>query len=84
MHDKQYREYKSGLAKEQFNKDLAERMAKAGKTMPQPQPAANAQQPTADNDLAAVAMALHMASKPATRPAATLPVIRPTQWKRHF
>ncbi|MBQ8100319.1 MAG: oxaloacetate decarboxylase, partial [Paludibacteraceae bacterium] len=29
MHDKQYREYKSGLAKEQFNKDLLERMEKA-------------------------------------------------------
>ena len=31
MHDKQYREYKSGLAKEQFNKDLLERMEKAAK-----------------------------------------------------
>lgn len=29
MHDKQYREYKSGIAKEQFNKDLLERMEKA-------------------------------------------------------
>ncbi|MBO5977229.1 MAG: oxaloacetate decarboxylase, partial [Bacteroidales bacterium] len=29
MHEKQYREYKSGLAKEQFNKDLLERMEKA-------------------------------------------------------
>ena len=29
MHDKQYREYKSGQAKEQFNKDLLERMEKA-------------------------------------------------------
>lgn len=31
MHDKQYREYKSGQAKEQFNKDLLERMEKAAK-----------------------------------------------------
>ena len=29
MHEKQYREYKSGQAKEQFNKDLAERIQKA-------------------------------------------------------
>jgi pyruvate carboxylase subunit B len=29
MHEKQYREYKSGQAKEQFNKDLFERMEKA-------------------------------------------------------
>ena len=32
MHEKQYREYKSGQAKEQFNKDLLERMEKAAKT----------------------------------------------------
>lgn len=31
MHEKQYREYKSGLAKEQFNKDLLERMENAAK-----------------------------------------------------
>ena len=31
MHDKQYREFKSGIAKEQFNKDLLERMEKAAK-----------------------------------------------------
>ncbi len=31
MHEKQYREFKSGLAKEQFNKDLLERMEKAAK-----------------------------------------------------
>lgn len=31
MHDKQYREYKSGQAKEQFNKDLLERMEKAAR-----------------------------------------------------
>ena len=32
MHEKQYREYKSGQAKEQFNKDLLERMEKAAAT----------------------------------------------------
>jgi pyruvate carboxylase subunit B len=32
MHEKQYREYKSGQAKEQFNKDLFERMEKAAQT----------------------------------------------------
>ena len=31
MHEKQYREYKSGQAKEQFNKDLLERMEKAAR-----------------------------------------------------
>ena len=31
MHDKQYREFKSGQAKEQFNKDLLERMEKAAR-----------------------------------------------------
>lgn len=31
MHEKQYHEYKSGQAKEQFNKDLLERMEKAAK-----------------------------------------------------
>ncbi len=31
MHDKQYREFKSGIAKEQFNKDLLERMEKAAR-----------------------------------------------------
>ncbi len=32
MHEKQYREYKSGQAKDQFNKDLLERMEKAAQT----------------------------------------------------
>ena len=31
MHEKQYREFKSGQAKDQFNKDLLERMEKAAK-----------------------------------------------------
>ena len=30
MHERQYRDYKSGVAKERFNKDLEERKAKAG------------------------------------------------------
>ena len=30
MHERQYRDYKSGVAKERFNKDLAEMKAKAG------------------------------------------------------
>lgn len=30
MHERQYRDYKSGIAKERFNKDLEERKAKAG------------------------------------------------------
>jgi pyruvate carboxylase subunit B len=79
MHDKQYREYKSGLAKEQFNKDLVERMRKAGKPVPEhllPKPE------TSEDELAAVAMAMHMAQQPTEAPAATLPVIRSTQWKR--
>ncbi|MBQ0136996.1 MAG: oxaloacetate decarboxylase [Bacteroidales bacterium] len=57
MHEKQYREYKSGQAKEQFNKDLIERMTKAGKPIPEslrPQPKAG------EADMAAVAMALNM------------------------
>ena len=33
MHEKQYREFKSGQAKDQFIKDLTERMQKAGKDM---------------------------------------------------
>ena len=30
MHERQYRDYRSGVAKERFNKDLEERRAKAG------------------------------------------------------
>jgi len=76
MHDKQYREYKSGLAKEQFNQDLVERMRKAGKPIPEsllPKPEAG------EDDLAAVAMALHLTGKKAVS-AIKLPVIRPTAW----
>ena len=81
MHEKQYREYKSGLAKEQFNQDWIERMRKAGKPIPE---SLLPKQPeiSKDDELAAVAMALHMAQKQALAPAATLPVIRSTAWKR--
>lgn len=63
MHEKQYREFKSGQAKEQFNKDLADRMRKAGKQVPaellaQIEP--KQEEAAADNDMAAVAMALDM------------------------
>ena len=91
MHEKQYREFKSGQAKEQFNKDLAERMRKAGKEVPEnlrqylepvAAPAAPAAaQPASANadDMAAVAMALYMAGKQSGA-AATLPQIHPTTW----
>ena len=83
MHDKQYREYKSGLAKEQFNKDLAERKMKAGKAVPENLLQKTAAQSNASADeMAAIAMALYKAQKPTVAPAATLPVIRSTQWKR--
>ena len=95
MHDKQYREYKSGLAKEQFNKDLVERMLKAGKPVPEnlqqylpqaapAQPIANCQEPKADNDLAAVAYAMYLAGKQHNGAAPTLPVIRPTAWNHKY
>ena len=80
MHDKQYREYKSGLAKEQFNQDLIERMRKAGKPIPEsllPKPSAD------EADLVAVAMALNLSSRPTEAPAATLPIIHSTAWKNY-
>ena len=84
MHDKQYREFKSGLAKEQFNQDLIERMRKAGKPIPEsllPKPEAGA------DDMAAVAMALHLAGKrPATKEGIIkLPTIHQTAWNhKHY
>ena len=58
MHEKQYREFKSGQAKEQFLADLEQRKAKAN------QPSAVSGQPSAsqkaDDDLAAVAYALYL------------------------
>ena len=86
MHDKQYREYKSGLAKEQFNKDLAERQAKAGKASVAA-PAAPAAKPADKNadELAAVAYALYLAGKKPKEGIITLPTIRPTAWNhKHY
>ena len=96
MHDKQYREYKSGLAKEQFNKDLAERMQKAGKPIPtelqkylstaaqtEDRPASPDRAQT-DNDLAAVAYALHLAGKKPKQGIITLPRIKSTAWNHKY
>ena len=79
MHEKQYREFKSGQAKEQFNADLVERMRKAGKPIPEH---LLPKQEATEDEKAAIAMALHLAQKPTVAPAATLPVIRNTSWKR--
>ena len=86
MHDKQYREYKSGLAKEQFLKDLAERRAKAGiqsaPSTPNTQNTPNAQK--ADDEMAAVAMALHLAGKKQKPGTIALPIVRPTAWNHKY
>ena len=94
MHDKQYREYKSGLAKEQFNKDLVERMLKAGKPIPEnlqqymPQAQVNDQLPMTNDqsaDAAAVAYALYLAGQKPKEGIITLPTIRPTAWNhKHY
>jgi pyruvate carboxylase subunit B len=93
MHDKQYREYKSGQAKEQFNKDLAERMQKAGKPVPEElqkylaTPASQASQiaqPAQNNDFAAVAYALFLAGKKPKEGIITLPEIHNTAWNHKF
>jgi len=75
MHEKQYREFKSGQAKEQFRQDLIERIRKAGKPVPQEL------LPKGDDDMAAVATALQLYF---ARPSFT-PVIRrhATAWNRH-
>jgi hypothetical protein len=84
MHDKQYREYKSGLAKEQFLKDLEARRAKAG------QPSAVSPQPSvkpaakSDDEMAAVAMALHLAGKKQKPGTIALPIVRPTAWNHKY
>ena len=81
MHDKQYREYKSGLAKEQFNKELAQKRG-AKVEIPKAAPAA---QNAANNDLAAVAYALYLAGKKPKEGIIALPTIRPTAWNhKHF
>ena len=92
MHDKQYREYKSGLAKEQFNKDLVERMMKAGKPIPEnlqqympAAPTTPTTQTSQNDDLAAVAYALYLAGKQPKEGIITLPTIRPTAWNhKHY
>jgi pyruvate carboxylase subunit B len=94
MHDKQYREYKSGIAKEQFNKDLAERMQKAGKEvpvnlrqyLPQAQMANDKPQMTnAADDMAAVAMALHLAQgKQHKEGIIELPIVHSTAWNHKY
>ena len=91
MHDKQYREFKSGQAKEQFNKDLAERMLKAGKEVPEelqqylPQAAeqsAVSHQPS--DDLAAVAMALSLSGKAHKEGVIELPEVHSTAWNHKY
>ena len=86
MHEKQYREYKSGLAKEQFNKDLAERRAKAGQAQAVPSIPNNQNTQKAQNDdLAAVAYALYLAGKKPKEGIITLPRIHSTAWNnKHF
>jgi pyruvate carboxylase subunit B len=86
MHDKQYREYKSGLAKEQFLKDLEERRAKAGQA-PVAAPVAKSQESGAksQDEMAAVAYALYLAGKKPKEGIITLPEIRPTAWNhKHY
>ncbi len=57
MHEKQYREFKSGQAKEQFLDDLAKRKAAANAPS---QPVAASAPNQANNDEAAIAMALYL------------------------
>jgi pyruvate carboxylase subunit B len=79
MHDKQYREYKSGLAKEQFLQDLEQRRAKAGQASA-PVPAAKPAAKSNEDELAAVAYALYLAGKKPKEGIIALPRVRPTAW----
>ncbi len=83
MHDKQYREYKSGLAKEQFLKDLEERRAKAGHAAA---PVAPIAKPAAksEDELAAVAYALYLAGKKPKEGIITLPEIHHSAWNHKY
>ena len=85
MHDKQYREYKSGLAKEQFLKDLEERRAKAGVVAA---PAVKSQEPKAksqEDEMAAVAYALYLAGKKPKEGIIALPKVHATAWNhKHY
>jgi pyruvate carboxylase subunit B len=81
MHDKQYREYKSGLAKEQFNKELAQKRGI--------QPSAVSNQPSApkssqSDELAAVAYALYLAGKKPKEGIITLPEIHNSAWNHKY
>ena len=82
MHDKQYREYKSGLAKEQFLKDLAKRKGltvESQKTAPLKVESKNA------DDLAAVAYALYLAGKKPKEGIIALPKVHATAWnQKHY
>jgi pyruvate carboxylase subunit B len=84
MHDKQYREYKSGLAKEQFLKDLAERRAKAGVVVESQKTAPLKVESKSDDEMAAVAMALHLAGKKQKPGTIALPIVRPTAWNHKY
>ena len=86
MHEKQYREFKSGQAKEQFNKDLAERMTKVGKPLPDylkealhPASTDNSD----NNDMAAVAMALNLYYNQPTSLMRTQGSFNPYDTRRH-
>ena len=84
MHDKQYSEYKSGLAKEQFNQDLAKRkgleMDNGKLKIENAQPAA-----AKSDDMAAIAMALHLAGKKPKEGIIALPRIKSTAWNhKHY
>ena len=85
MHDKQYREYKSGLAKEQFLKDLEERRAKAGQA-PVAAPVAKSQESgvKSQDEMAAVAYALYLAGKKPKEGIITLPEVQRTAWNHKY
>ena len=80
------------MAKEQFNKDLAERMLKAGKPVPenlqkyiQSTPSAPSVPNTQKEDeLAAVAYALYLAGKKPKEGIITLPEIHNSAWNHKY
>ena len=80
MHEKQYREFKSGQAKEQFNADLADRMRKAGKEVPAELLPKKAE---SEDDIAAVATALSLYyGKPASNFRRIVPQVHHSEWNR--
>jgi hypothetical protein len=76
------------LAKEQFNKDLAERRAKAGVTAVADRAqtaSADRTQTKSEDELAAVAYALYLAGKKPKEGIITLPRIKSTAWNhKHY